>query len=66
MVPGDESIAKLNFQIIEFEYKLYQICSLKNMDYRSTQVLPALIATFGAFGCGTGIAWPSVVQKQIE
>jgi len=31
-----------------------------------SQVLPAFIATFGAFGCGTGIAWPSVVQQQIE
>ena len=43
-----------------------QNCYDKNMDYRSTQVLPAFIATFGAFGCGTGIAWPSVVQQQIE
>ena len=56
----------MSFQMIEFEYKLCKIGTLKNMDYRSTQVLPAFIATFGAFGCGTGIAWPSVVQKQIE
>ena len=39
---------------------------LSESGHCSTQVLPAFIATFGAFGCGTGIAWPSVAQQHIE